>query len=391
MSTCHDVAIVGGGIQGAGVAQAAAAAGYRAVLLERAAVGTATSSKSSKLIHGGLRYLESGQFALVHQSLRERAVLLRIAPELVQLVPFYIPVYRHTTRRPWQVRAGLSLYALLGGLASANRFCTIAPSHWDEADGLLRESLQVVYRYMDGQTDDAALTRAVMYSATQLGAELACPANFVDASYADGLFTVRYDFDGQMQELCSRTLVNAAGAWVSEVGARIRPAVEQPAFDLVQGTHIVLDRAAPHGIYYVEAPQDPRAVFIMPWQGRTMVGTTETVFNGDPAAVSPMPGEIDYLLEVWRHYFPGCDAEVVDSFAGLRVLPRGGAVFHRARDTVVRQTSQLPALVSLYGGKLTGYRATAQKVMQVLSRQLPVRAPVADTARLILRAAVDTL
>src|SRR5450432_3545144 len=137
----YDVIIIGGGIHGAGVLQAAVAAGHRALLIERAGLASGTSSRSSKLIHGGLRYLESGQFALVRESLRERAIHLRIAPELVQLKPFFIPVYRDTRRRPWQLKLGLWMYALLGGFDATTRFGSVPKSEWSSLDGLKTEDL----------------------------------------------------------------------------------------------------------------------------------------------------------------------------------------------------------------------------------------------------------
>src|SRR6185436_2703518 len=171
----YDLLIIGAGIHVVGVAQAAAAAGYSVLVLEKTALAAGTSSKSSKLIHGGLRYLETGQLRLVRESLREREILLRVAPELVHLVPFYIPVYRRTRRRPWQITVGLSLYAALGGFTSANRFARLARDEWAALDGLETRALQAVFRYHDAQTDDAALTRAVMRSAQSLGAELKMP------------------------------------------------------------------------------------------------------------------------------------------------------------------------------------------------------------------------
>jgi len=160
-----DVLVIGAGVQGVGVAQAAAAAGYRVVQLERAQVAAGTSSRSSKLIHGGLRYLETFQLRLVRESLRERAILLRIAPHLVELVPFFVPVYHDTTRAAWKVRSGLSLYALLGGLGAEARFQTVPQAAWETLDGLRTDGLRAVFRYMDGQTDDVALCRAVAASA----------------------------------------------------------------------------------------------------------------------------------------------------------------------------------------------------------------------------------
>jgi glycerol-3-phosphate dehydrogenase len=188
----YDIVIIGGGIHGVGVAQAAAAAGYSALVLEQTGLASGTSSKSSKLIHGGLRNLESGQWRLVRESLREREVLLRVAPELVRLVPFYIPVYRHTRRPAWQIGTGLSLYALLGGLHENNRFSDMARSGWAQLDGLDTRDLQHVFRYYDAQTDDAALTRAVMHSAESLGAQLHCPASFTGAEYTGNGWRVDY-------------------------------------------------------------------------------------------------------------------------------------------------------------------------------------------------------
>ena len=173
----YDVVIIGGGIHGAGVLQAAVAAGHSALLIEREALAAGTSSRSSKLIHGGLRYLESGQFALVRESLRERAIHLRIASELVALKPFYIPVYRDTRRRPWQLKLGLWIYALLGGFDATTSFGSVPKSEWAQLDGLKTLDSDAVIRYHDAQTNDALLTRAVVKSALGLGAELAMPAH----------------------------------------------------------------------------------------------------------------------------------------------------------------------------------------------------------------------
>src|SRR6202142_4523988 len=180
-----DVIVVGGGIHGAGVLQAAVAAGHRALLIEQHGIASGTSSRSSKLIHGGLRYLESGQFALVRESLRERAVHLRIAPGLVELKPFYIPVYADTRRRPWQLKLGLSVYALLGGFHPSTRFGIVPKRDWSKLDGLDTQNLDVVIRYYDAQTDDAELTRAVVVFALTLGCHWSIPANFSRAILPD--------------------------------------------------------------------------------------------------------------------------------------------------------------------------------------------------------------
>src|SRR6266404_570698 len=192
----YDVVVVGGGIHGAGVLQAAAAAGHSTLLIERLGLASGTSSRSSKLIHGGLRYLESGQFALVRESLRERAIHLRIASELVELKPFFIPVYRDTRRRPWQLKIGLWMYALLGGFDAATRFGSVPKAQWPSLDGLKTLDLDAVIRYHDAQTNDALLTRAVVKSALGLGAEIAMPANFARANLGEDGVRVSYTASG---------------------------------------------------------------------------------------------------------------------------------------------------------------------------------------------------
>src|SRR5271165_6336450 len=278
----YDVVIVGGGIHGAGVLQAAAAAGHSGLLIEKRALASGTSSRSSKLIHGGLRYLESGQFALVRESLRERAVHLRIAADLVELKPFYIPVYADTRRRPWRLKLGLSVYALLGGFDASTRFGAVPRREWPQLDGLETRNLEAVIRYYDAQTDDAELTRAIVESARRLGGELAMPANFLSARLDEAGVRVSFDADGVRTECRARVLVNAAGPWATRVAAAIEPAIPIPQVDLVQGTHIVVPMQVTRGIYYVESPSDGRAIFLMPWHGVTLIGTTETPFTGEP-------------------------------------------------------------------------------------------------------------
>src|SRR6202051_3134458 len=207
----YDVVVVGGGIHGAGVLQAAAAAGHSALLIERLGLASGTSSRSSKLIHGGLRYLESRQFALVRESLRERAIHLRIAADLVELKPFFIPVYRDTRRRPWQLKAGLWVYALLGGFGASTRFGAVPKREWPGLDGLETHALDAVIRYHDAQTDDSLLTRAVVQSALSLGAELAMPASFTGASLSDGGVTLAYRQGEDAVQCTARVLVNAGG------------------------------------------------------------------------------------------------------------------------------------------------------------------------------------
>jgi len=386
----YDVVVVGGGIHGVGVAQAAAAGGYSVLLLEQNALASGTSSRSSKLIHGGLRYLENPQFSLVRESLHERRLLLKLAPDIVRLVPFYIPVYKTTHRRSWQIRLGLSLYGLLGGMRSDNRFSSIPKSAWNNLDGIETRNLESIFCYQDGQTDDVVLTHAVMHSAQTFGADLAMPAVLTWAVVGTDSVQIEYEQNGTLHTCSASVLVNAGGPWVNQILEKITPAPPMIDIDLVRGTHIRVGGSMQAGNYYMEAPQDGRAVFAMPREGAILVGTTEAIFNGEPAAVEPTLEERQYLLEVLSHYFPyfrsSQQQDILSSFAGLRVLPKGqGRAFQRTRETIfLTNRDQQPRLLSIYGGKLTTWRATAAKVIARLAPALPSRRIRARTDQIML-------
>lgn len=440
----YDVLVIGGGIHGAGVAQAAAAAGYSVLVLEQGEVASGTSSRSSKLIHGGLRYLEHGQYALVRECLHERSLLLKLAPDLVQLRPFFIPVYSDSSRNRFVIRIGLMLYSLLGGLGVDTRFRRVPKREWSALDGLKTENLRAVFQYWDAQTDDVRLTRAVMASAQKLGAKCQTHTEFRSAKPVVGAYTgdaqavnsqavdsqrserweIRYRGVDQSTEHCctASAIVNAAGPWVNAVLARVQSPVIPLDVALVQGTHLVLAAETEaevqietsHGIYYLESPRDKRPVFVMPWQieekpaaanaphqlrSAILLGTTETGFSGDPATVRPLPEEQEYLLATYRHYFVTAGAseniKPIAAFAGLRVLPGAAdasstAHASRPRETVLQpDRMDRPRLVSVYGGKLTTYRSTSQKVLKLLMKGLPNRSPVADTGCLPLARVMD--
>jgi glycerol-3-phosphate dehydrogenase len=388
MGADYEVAVIGGGILGVGAAQACAAAGYRCVIIEQTAWAAGTSSKSSKLIHGGLRYLESGQLELVRESLRERAILLRIAPNLVKPLSFLIPVYRTTRRRPWELAAGLGLYALLAGWTRLARFGSfsspraLAPLR---SKGLKVADLQRVFRYWDAQTDDARLTRAVLKSAQTLGVDARCPAELLSAERESQGYRLTIAEAGATSEIHCDYLVNAGGPWINQVLARVTPEASHRNIDRILGSHLILEPALHDEAFYLESPIDQRAVFVLPWHGRTLLGTTERPFEGDPAQASVSEADRDYLLTTLRHYFPDVSPRVVGEFAGVRVLPHGdGRAFNRPRDCVFHVDGNHPYLVSLYGGKLTGYRHTGQDVVAKVFQSLGPRKAKADTATLRL-------
>ena len=381
----YDVAIIGGGIHGAGIAQAASADGYNVLLLEATDWAAGTSQKSSKLIHGGLRYLQNGQIGLVWESIRERERLLANAPDLVRRNRFIIPVYKKSKLKSWQVRLGLSFYALLAG-GGQNRFSTLPESSWHELEGLNKKDLQAVFTYQDAQTDDQLLTKAVVESAQLLGAETRCPAKFISAKQLAHTYKLAFQQGDQKLETSCRILVNAAGPWVNEVAGLITPKPPSIEIDLVQGSHIVIAGLVSNSCLYLEAPQDQRAVFLLPWYGNTLVGTTETLFEGDPAKVIPLQEEEDYLIQTLNYYFPELSINIVERFAGLRVLPRSEKAFtKRPRETrIVQSRSGTPLYISVYGGKLTVYRATAAKVMKGIRKVIGRRQIRGDTRSLKL-------
>jgi glycerol-3-phosphate dehydrogenase len=384
-----EVVVVGGGILGVGAAQACAAAGYACAIVEQGDWAGGTSSRSSKLIHGGLRYLETKQFSLVRESLQERAILLRIAPHLVRPLAFRIPVYAGTKRGAATLAAGLGLYAVLAGWTLLARYSATLPGRIPSAlrrAGLKAEGLRTVFRYWDAQTDDALLTRAVLKSAQSLGVVAHQPARLVAAQRLDdGGYRVTLEQAGDRRELTCGAIVNAGGPWVNEVLACIAPTATHRPIDRVQGSHLVLEPAIHPEAFYLESPIDQRAVFVLPWKGMTLLGTTERPFDGDPATVAVSDGERDYLLATLKHYFPGVQPKIVREFAGVRVLPHGdGRAFQRPRDCVFHRDPAHPDLVSLYGGKLTGYRHTGQDVVAIVKQSLGPREAKADTATLRL-------
>jgi len=330
----YDVLVIGGGIHGVGVAQAAAADGYRVAVLEKSRLAEGTSSRSSK---------------------------------------------------PWMMKLGLLVYSILAGGHKDTRFRTVPKSEWSSLDGLNQEGLKRVLQYTDGQTNDAALTRAVMKSAQDMGADLFYPAIFRSANIDSDGVDVTFQLGDNTVSTKAKVVVNAAGPWANDVMSQFTPALEPFATDNVQGTHIECAGTIDKGCYYVEA-DDGRVVFVMPWQGRTLIGTTEANFTDDPDKVTPLEEEVAYLKAIYVKHFPDRDSTVINQWAGLRVLPAAtGAAFKRSRETQlpVDNNSQ-PRVLSIFGGKLTGYRATGEKVMKILKRTLPKEIPVGSTRELTL-------
>lgn len=362
-----DLIIIGAGIHGSAVARAAALDGYNVCIVEQySEAARATSSRSSKLIHGGLRYLESNQFALVKECLRERHILLQTASSLVKLVPFYIPVYKNNSRPAWLIASGLFIYRLLGG----GKFKKIAKAEWPTLDGLEIKNLQAVFQYYDALTDDKQLTQAILQSAIDHGASFRTDTKLLGAQIDNNVVSASFN---NQPSVSAKIMINASGPWVNNVLANVTPSTDILPVDLVQGTHIIIPRTLSKGIYYIEA-SDKRVIFAIPWKQHCLVGTTETVFNDSPEKVRPLAKEMTYLLSTWNHYFNDnvTADDILQSFAGLRVLPASAAsAFNRTRETILHCNDNTnPEIISIYGGKLTAHRATAEAVMSIVHRRL---------------------
>ncbi len=381
MDNNFDICVIGGGIQGTGIAQAAALSGLSVALVEKSDWGAGTSSKSSKLIHGGLRYLESFQFGLVRESLSERRTLLKIAGDIVKPNWFYLPVYKNNLHKPWQLRIGLILYRILAGRNNLGGYKSVPRSQWKHLQGLNTADLLAVFAYQDAQTDDQQLTRRVAHSARDHGASLLCPATVVSAEKTARGYSLELDLKGEKKTIYCRYLVNAAGPWINPVATTITPTPPLLDVDLVEGTHVEFSQQLSDRCFYLEAQQDHRAVFVMPYKGGTLLGTTEKIYTGDPDRVEPGTEEIDYLLAVLRHHFPHFNHKPVKAWAGLRVLPAtDNSPFRRSREV---QYAQSENYLAVYGGKLTGYRATAEVAIKKIIKSLGLekRRKITDTAK----------
>ncbi len=361
----YDITIIGAGIAGAGIAELLSAKGYKCIVLEQCSYpACGTSSKSSKLIHGGLRYLENFEFTLVKESLKERAYLVKYLPQLVQLKSFYLPLYTHSKRKPWLVFLGLCIYTLF----SWKKFSSVPKNKWHRLDIETKDLLKV-YTYKDGVTDDKLLTTHVLEQS-------ACDVEFnAKVEKIEDFKThciVSYEKDGTTQKITSQIVINAAGPWVNEILNICTPKPNTLNIDLVLGSHILVDTKVDQ-IYYIEA-SDKRAIFVRPYQDGTLIGTTEVHFNSSLQHIDVPPSDIPYLIDNFNHYFKTKITleNVINSFAGLRVLPEDNKnAFKKSREVKIwNDPVNVPNIYSIYGGKLTSFRATARKVYKKIKHKL---------------------
>jgi glycerol-3-phosphate dehydrogenase len=366
-----DLAIVGGGINGVGIARDAAGRGLRVLLVEQNDLASGTSSASTKLIHGGLRYLEHGWFRLVREALAEREVMLRMAPHLIRPMRFVLPV-EPGLRPLWQLRLGLFVYDHLGGrrILPATRSVDL---RGDPHGATLKGRYRTGFEYSDCMTDDARLVVLNAVDAAAHGALIRTRTRCLRADRAQE-WRIVLDVRGRREVATARVLVNATGPWL---GQFMQNVLQQPApadLRLDKGSHIVVRRLFGHDRGYVFQTVDRRVVFVLPFERDfTLIGTTDGSFAGDPGAVAPSTDEINYLCAVVNDHFRAVisPADVVWAFAGVRSLHDDGAGLPQdtMRDYVLvldQQPGKAP-LLSVYGGKITTHRRLAEAVLDRLA------------------------
>jgi glycerol-3-phosphate dehydrogenase len=368
----YDLAIVGGGINGTGIARDAAGRGLRVLLVEQDDLASGTSSASTKLVHGGLRYLEHGAFRLVREALIEREVMLRMAPHLIRPMRFVLPV-EQGLRSPWLLRLGLFIYDHLGGRKILPGTRRLDLAH-DPAGVPLKRGFGAGFEYSDCRADDARLVVLNARDAADRGATIRSRTRCIGAERGDG-WQLLLDTYGRRDIARARVLVNATGPWLARFAAGVLKQTSPAPVRLDKGSHIVVRRLFDHDAGYIFQTPDGRVVFALPFaHDFTMIGTTDRSFSGDPAGVAPAAEEIDYLCAAANGYFRTqiMPADVVWSFAGVRSLYDDGSRNPQdtTRDYVLTLDENRAPLLTVYGGKITTCRRLAEHALDKLSRIL---------------------
>jgi len=395
-----DVIVIGAGINGAGIARDAAMRGLKVLLIDKGEPGMGTTVASTRLIHGGLRYLEHFEFGLVRESLREREILLRIAPHLVRPLAIAIPIYKQSKRGRLTIRTGMILYDLLSWGKSLPRHRMLSRDEtlkrWPglNPDGLVGSAL-----YYDAQVEfPERLVMENVRSAREFGAEVLTHTPVTDLVVENGHVSgVKFgnednSEDGRKQFAEAAVVINAAGPWIDEV-LEHAPVKSPKLIGGTKGSHIVVPAfpGAPKNAIYVEARSDGRPIFIIPWNKLYLIGTTDVRFEGDPDKVRCEPWEVDYLLSETNLALPGSHLThdtILDTYSGVRPLPVTSDKDEQSitRRHFIRQHPRLPNLLSIVGGKLTTYRSLAEECVDLIFQNLGKHSPPCRTATEILAA-----
>jgi glycerol-3-phosphate dehydrogenase len=352
------VAVIGGGINGAGIAWELVRKGYDVTLFEKGRCGEQTSSATTKLIHGGLRYLEGLHVALVRESLRERAWLLDHLPQLVHPIEFLLPIYRDSPRSRFTIRIGLTLYDLLAGRGNIHRHHKLSIAELTTRAPLVGDDLRGGFSFWDAQTDDRALVRTVVASARRDGATIREHTRVVTLRRDGKEWILRTDAGDESQ---FRVVVNAAGPWMNELlGAnRIR---SRYRLSLVRGSHLVLKRRVSDAAILLQSVSDRRVFFVLPWKRTTLVGTTEVLQRQPLDDVHASDEEIEYLIDRFNHYIrePITREDIASTFAGVRPLVgRSSNPSAIGREYRIERKGNL---INVFGGKMTTFMSLARNV-----------------------------
>lgn len=368
-----DIFIIGGGINGAGIARDAAGRGYSVALCEMQDLASGTSNWSSKLIHGGVRYLEHYEFMLVRKALTEREVLWAAAPHIIHPMRFILP--HHKDLRPaWFLRLGLFLYDHIGGrkLLPATKTVDLANGEYGKP---LKSMFRKGFQYSDCQVDDARLVVLNAMDARDRGADIYVGWECVQAERQDSIWhiTMRHAGSGEIRSLTTDLVINAAGPWVDHVLGNTFGHNDARNVRMVQGSHIVVPKLYEHDNCYIFQNADGRIIFAIPYtQDTTLIGTTDQDFEGNPRDAEITPDEITYLCDAASEYFekPVREQDILWTYCGVRPLYDDGAsaAQEATRDYVFRQdrggSDSGAPLINIFGGKITTYRVLAEKMME---------------------------
>ena len=375
----YDLVVIGGGINGCGIARDAAGRGLSVLLCEKDDLAAHTSSASTKLIHGGLRYLEYYEFGLVRKALQEREILLRAAPHIMWPLRFIMP-HDASMRPAWMIRLGLFLYDHLASRAFLKGSAGIDLRR-HPAGSVLRPGFAKGFEYSDGWVDDARLVVLCALDARLRGAAIQTRTRCVGARRGPQTWTVELeDALGMRSVVRARSIVNAAGPWVADLlGHQLKTSAEH-TIRLVKGSHIVVRKLFDHPFAYIFQNPDKRIIFAIPYEGDfTLIGTTDIEYGGDRNRITIDPAETEYLCAMANRYFQQgiAPADVVRSYAGVRALLEDDAADAAAvtRDYWLELNQSAAPVLSVYGGKITTFRRLAEEAMDLLLPAL--NAPVA--------------
>jgi glycerol-3-phosphate dehydrogenase len=378
----YDIFVIGGGVNGCGIARDAAGRGFSVCIAEMGDLASGTSSAATKLIHGGLRYLEQYEFRLVRESLLERETLWRNAPHIIWPLRFVLP--HHAGLRPaWFLRLGLFVYDHLGGRKRLPATRTLDLTR-DEAGKPLKPQYKKGFEYSDCWVEDSRLVVLNARDAAAKGAQIFTRTRCIAARREASRWrvTLRDEATGQSREVGARLLVNAAGPWIGDVIRHTVRQNEAASVRLVKGSHIVVRRLYDHDRCYIFQNADARIVFAIPYEHDfTLIGTTDVDYHADPSAAAASPEEIVYLCAAASEYFakPIEPRDVVWTYSGVRPLfdEGGGRAQEATRDYVLRLDSHAgePPLLNIFGGKLTTYRRLAEAALTMMEGVLGKRGP----------------